>query len=313
MVNSNLEEKKVLIIGGTGYIGSHLVKKIKEVCKEYSVIGKTSPYMADAADFIDIDIVDEVQIFNFFKDHQFDIIFHLAALISVKESVEIPERYFSVNATGTLNILEAIRKTQQNPKFIFNSTGLVYGNSETFPITENNPIAPNNPYAASKVAAEEIIEKYASTYGLDSTILRYFTIYGPNQASNLFIPSFIRRCLEDQSIKVGNLSPTRDFLFIEDAVSALLQSVKVQKEKVSIYNIASGIENRIEDVVEIILELTGRQKSDLFQDPDLKRSKSIEVDRISVDISKAKNELQWVPKTSLQKGLEICINHLKDE
>ncbi len=309
---NHLEKKNVLIIGGTGYIGSRLVNKVKESCKEYAVIGKRTPYMSNTSDFVDIDIVNDEQIYSFFRKNKFDIIFHLAALIHVKESVEHPRTYFSVNTIGTLNILEAIRKTQENPKIIFNSTGLVYGNSKTFPITEKNSLAPNNPYSASKAAAESIIEGYSKTYGFTSVILRFFTIYGPKQEANLFIPSFIKRCFNNQIIGIGNLSPTRDFLFIEDAISALLHSVRIHNNKTNIYNIASGVEHKIEDVVDIILELTKRKKSNLFKDPSLKRSKSTEIERIAVDISKARNELLWEPKISIQNGLKICVNHFKN-
>jgi len=299
--------KNVLITGGTGYIGFRLYKLIKEKCSLCTIIGSKTRYIKTDNNWYDVDIRDKEKILSILRNTKYDIIFHLAALIQVNESIEFPLKYFDVNTNGTLYLLEAIRKTQNKPKIIFNSSGLVYGNVQYLPIRENHPIDPNNPYSASKAAAENIIVGYSNTYGFDSTIFRLFTVYGPNQYSNLLIPSIIKRCLNEEKIRVGNLYPTRDFIYIQDVVSSLIHAAYSKNKGVNIYNIASGKEYKIGDVINMILHLTKRDKKDLIQDENLMRNNKTEIKRISVDISKAKKELNWEPKVSLQHGLEKCI------
>ena len=307
-----LKEKKVLITGGTGYIGANLQNSIAEYCQECTILGGNTPYVKLTDSYTDINIVDEESLLNFFRNNEFDIIYHLAALINVGDSIKNPKKYFSVNTTGTRNVLEVIRKTQANPTVIFNSTGLVYGNAKELPIKEEHAIKPNNPYAASKAAAEDTIIEYSQTYGFTSTILRFFTVYGPNQKAELFVPSLIKRCFKDEKIRVGNLYPTRDFLYIDDGILALIEAMKLNNDKVNIFNIANGEEHKIENIVSIILEMTQRKKEDLLQDPLLVRPREAEIERIVVDISKAKRELLWEPKVNVNEGLAKCVNKYKE-
>lgn len=304
--NTFFSDKKVLIIGGTGYIGSLLSQKLKLLCKKIDIIGRESPYSSDV-DYFDLDITDIDEMDVFFKKNTYDIIYHLAALISVGDSLKFPYIYYKVNSIGTLNLIECVRKYQNKPLIIFNSTGLIYGNPINFPIDENHPLLPNNPYASTKEIAEKILEDFSRTFGIPVTIFRLFTVYGPNQKTALFVPSFIKRCLNEKVLSVGNIYPTRDFIYIDDVLSALILAPQKTNNEFSVYNIASGIEISIEDVIHIILKETNRSFEDVKQDPKFMRPKSAEISRIAVNIEKAKNKLDWMPKINITEGMSKTI------
>jgi len=309
---SFFKDKKVLITGGTGYIGSCLAKKIRNYCDELDILGKETEYSKDLDNVFYLDITDKQKFENFFSNRSYDLIYHFAALIDIKNSLTNPYLYYKVNSIGTLNLIEILRKKRIFPHVIFNSTGLVYGNPQYLPIDEKHSINPNNPYSSSKIIAENILHTYSVNYGYQITIFRLFTVFGPNQRSNLFIPSFIQRSLRDKKIAVGNLYPTRDFIYIDDVIDALISAINYNKKNLfNIYNIAGGKEYSIKDVVSIILKATNRSFDDVVQDEKLVRLSKNEVKRIFVDISKAKDELNWSPQHDLKTGIIETINSFK--
>jgi len=308
---SLFNEKNVLITGGVGYIATWLKNKIERFCNKVIVIDKN--IKNEKENYYYVDITNKNSIDKILKQSRFDYIFHFAALISVYQSIKSPYSHFNVNSFGTLNLAESVRQYQDKAKIIFNSTGLVYGNPKELPITINHPLSPNTPYAASKAAAEDILSSYSRTYGIKVSVLRLFNVYGKNQKPPLFIPSFIHRCLNDKQIKVGNINTSRDFIYITDAIEAILRAAVYSKKSLSYYNIASGLEYKISDVIEIILQLTNRNKNDLFIDPELIRPKESEIERIKVNIFETKNELSWSPKIDLVDGLKQCVLAAKKE
>lgn len=311
MTSAFLKDKKILITGAEGYIGTRLRKKLGDTEAEiYSLDYKKE--IENKKNSFNIDITKTDTLFDFLKQNKFDIIYHLASLIEVQASIDNPFSYYSVNSIGTLNLLEGIRRFQDNPYLIYTSTGLVYGKPTIFPIDEKHPINPNNPYSNTKAISEMLVQSYSLTYNIRANILRLFTIYGPHQKSSLFIPSFIRRCITEKKIPIGNLNTTRDFIFIDDVIDAL-DAVLNDSKNFNIYNIASGKETKISDVVDLILSYTNRQKKDVYQDKTLQRNRKSEINRISVNINKAKKELKWEPKISLKNGIKLTIKSIKAE
>jgi len=307
-LDQNFNKESILIIGGTGFIGSKFYEMIIRKGYSVDVLGLPVDYKLPFENYYAINIFNSEELENFFKKKQYTNIFHLAALIDVNESLLKPKKYYEINSFGTLNILEAIRKYQKHAKLIFNSTGLVYGNTDCFPITEKNTIKPNTPYAFSKYIAEEIIKSYSINYNIKAIIFRLFTVYGPGQKSNMFIPSFIKRCLNEREITIGNTNVTRDYIYITDVLSLLEKTLNKKIKNFDIYNVASGEEYKILEIAKLILKYTNRDISEVKVKSDLKRSSQNEIHRICVNIEKVRNEFNWKPSVSLEQGIKETID-----
>ncbi|UJG44383.1 MAG: GDP-mannose 4,6-dehydratase [Candidatus Heimdallarchaeum endolithica] len=309
MEETDFENKNILIIGADGFIGSHLFLRLKSLSK--NIVRTVYTSGSEKNQVYKVDIRDKEKVKDIFKKKNFNTIYYLAGLINVYESLKNPELYYQVNTFGTLNIMENIRKYQENSKIIFASSALVYGKPMYLPIDETHPLNPITPYSSSKSSAEQIIHGYSKTYGIRAVILRIFNVYGPKQNYNLFIPAFIRRCLESKQILIGNINVTRDYIFINDLVEAMLKVALYSNNEIEYFNIGSGKEIQLETIVNYILQLSKRDKSFLHKSQDLVRENKNEISRIYADITKAKNKLNWTPKTSLKEGLNITYKYYK--
>ncbi len=291
--------KKILITGYNGFIGGNLVEKL---AKKYDVVGVSN--VTNSVSSI-IKIRKDIRKLSI-RDIPKDIshIVHLAALSDVSYCQENPSGCFDVNIHGTQNLLEISRK--MGSKFLFVSTSHVYGKPLKLPLSENHPKNPTSIYATSKLVGETMSESYAKNYGMDVSIVRLFSVYGPNSPHHLVISRIINQMRTSNMIKLGNLYPRRDFVFIDDVVSAI--DLVIQKSSgFEIFNIGSGRSSSIKEVCEILRQIS-EKKIEIRSVPALKRKQ--EIKNVVSNISKI-TELGWRPKISLKTGLQLTFENYR--
>lgn len=307
--------------GADGFIGSHLCEALVNkgasvkafvLYNSFNKVGWLEDLPKTVLKSIDIipgDIRDQEILFKAIRGT--DIIFHLAALISIPYSYLSPRSYLDTNTMGTLNILEAA-KNNNSKRIITTSTSEIYGTAINPPIDEEHKIQAQSPYSASKVSADLFVEAYVKSFGLPAVIMRPFNTYGPRQSERAVIPSIIRQVLDDniQSIRVGSLDTKRDFNFIEDTVNAFVDLAEANSKKIEFgkpYNAGTGKAVSIDEVLRKIIKLTGSQKK-IKKDKKRIRPQSSEVFNLIASSDKLKKLTGWKPQHKLEKGLEKTID-----
>jgi len=279
---------KVVVTGSKGFIGTQL-------CKTLLNLGH---------DIIEIDLslghnVEEWKTFENLP--KFDYLVHLAARIFVPESFNNPRSFYQTNIMGTLNANEACRIN--NAKLVFFSS-YAYGAPDYLPIDENHQVKSFNPYSRSKIMGEDICKSYFADFGVKSIVFRPFNIYGPNQDSRFLIPSIIEQAIEG-SITLKDNRPKRDYIFIDDIISAVVKSLEYEPEGSDIFNLASGVSHSVEDIVNKTISIIGKDIKVNY----LNEHRPNEVLDTVALIDKAKNKLDWEPKTSIDTGLSNCLTN----
>jgi len=304
-----LNNKIILVTGGAGFIGSNLVDKLIKKGHKVVVIDNLSTgkkeNLNQKAKFYKIDICDP-KISLVFKEEKPKIIFHYAAQIDVRKSLENPLRDAEINILGTLNILENCQRFKVK-KFIFASSVGVYGEPKILPVKENHCLNPIAHYPITKLTVERYLNYY-QTQGLDFVSLRYSNVYGPRQISTGeggVIAVFINKLLKgERPIIFGDGNQTRDFLYVDDAVLAAIKALRAPSG--SIYNIGTNKEITINNLFKLIsLKLNKKVK------PSLKPLRQGEIIKSRIDFRKIRKELGWQPKHNLEKGLLKTIQWLK--
>ena len=316
-------KRKCLVTGGAGFIGSHLVDELIKQGWRVAVIDNLSTGKKEnlnlKARFYKIDIRSP-EISEIFRKEKPEIVFHFAAQIDVRKSVENPMRDAKINILGSLNLIQNFvsanqRSAQRKPafpkKFIFASTGgAIYGDTDVIPTPENYPENPESPYGICKLAIEKYLHFYKKTYGLNSVILRFANVYGPRQNSKGeagVIAIFCDKMLKNEEVIInGDGEQTRDFVFVNDVVKAAL--LAAEKEKSGIYNIGTAKETSINEIFRKIKELTGSNCREIHGPAKIGEQK-----RSCLDFSRAKKELGWQPKYSLEKGLRETAKWFKNQ
>ena len=302
---------KILITGGAGFIGSHLTDKLIEKGHSVVVIDNLSTGKKENLNpktkFYEADICDS-KIAQIFKEEKPEIVFHFAAQIDVRKSIDNPMSDAEINILGSLNLLENCRKVDIK-KFIFiSSGGAVYGDTNIIPTPETQPENPESPYGITKMTIEKYLCFYKKTFGLNYTILRPANVYGPRQDSKGeggVVAIFCDKMLKNEEITInGDGEQSRDFVFVDDVVNATFLSIK--GEKSNIYNIGTGIETNINEIFRKIKELTNSNCEEIHE-----LAKSGGQTRSCLDYSKAKQELGWQPKYNLEDGLKETIKWFK--
>jgi len=298
------------VTGGAGFIGSHTMDRLLAEGFEVVVLDdlrngrleNISQHMGKRFfRFVRGDVRDSRLVRDLVKD--VDCVVHLAALISVPESIEDPLLTNDVNVNGTLNLLKASMDFNVK-RFVYASSCAVYGNAKVLPIKEDSPLEPLSPYGVSKLAAEKYVGVFYEVYGLETVCLRYFNVYGPRQAYNDYsgvITKFIDRLTKDFPLVVfGDGEQTRDFVYVQDVVEANILALKKEEAAGKTFNIGTGVATKINQLASALLEIT--KKTHL----KLKHSKPREGDikHSFADISKSRKKLHYNPKTSLKEGLE---------
>ena len=277
---------RVLVTGGSGYLGSFLIKSLG---KDAVTLSRTCGMKCDITDFRKMK--------DCLKD--FDSVCHLAAKISVTESFENPYETFRINALGTLNVLEAALQNGIK-NFVFISTSRVYGQPDYLPIDEKHPTNPLSPYGLSKLIAENICKYYSESFDMNIAILRVFNLYGPGQKTDLVIPTIVSQMNKD-FINLENLDNKRDFVYVDDVVNAIQKSIG----RNDTINIGSGKSHSIGEIIETISKIIGKNI-------EVKLSggkRKMEIKEEVADIKKARSILDWEPKVELEDGLKRILNN----
>lgn len=313
-----LEECEVLVTGGAGFVGSHLVEVLlKKKCMIRILDNLSTGFVENIShllncnskvNFVHGDVRDSEICMK--ATEGIDVIFHEAAQINPVLAVENPLYDFDVNACGTLNMLEAARK-KDIEKFLFASTN-VYANPKYLPIDENHPIDLLSPYAASKLSGEAYCIVYHNTYGIKTVRLRYTNIYGPRQRSTKnesgVITIFIERVLKGlHPVIFGDGEQTRDFIYVSDVVEANILAAESERSQGQVFNVGFGQETSINTLANLILKICGRR--DLM--PEYKSERAADFRRCVADVTKATKVLGFNPKVPLETGLEMTINWWK--
>lgn len=250
------------------------------------------------------DVKDVPKLWTLLQD--VDCVYHLAARVSVPESILYPRDYNDVNVGGTVAVMEAVRDAGVK-RVVLGSSGAVYGEQYKQPISEKTILNPRSPYAVSKIASEYYVSTIGALYGIETVVLRIFNAYGPGQfvpASHApVIPQFLRQALGGGSLIVfGDGSQTRDFVYIDDVADALSAAAMASDVDRRIINVGSGQEVSINQLVEKVARATGREVSHLYSQAD-----NGGVSRLVADISLARRKLGCSPKVGLDKGLDLML------
>lgn len=316
-----LENKKVLVTGADGFIGSHLVEElVRSGCQVRAFVfynsfnswGWLEDLDSNAKEAIEVftgDIRDPYGVRKAVKDC--DVVFHLAALIGIPYSYHSPESYVDTNIKGTLNILQAAHDLGVS-KIVQTSTSEVYGSAKFVPITEEHPLQGQSPYAATKIGADQLAFSFHRSFQLPVAILRPFNTYGPRQSARAVIPTVITQALAGaRQIRLGALRPTRDFTYVTDTAQGFIACAKADETIGNVINIGSNFEVSIREVTEIILKLM-ESDAQIVTDGERIRPEKSEVERLWADIGKAKKCMGWEPTYSgmdgLKRGLEKTIS-----
>jgi UDP-glucose 4-epimerase len=306
---------KILVTGGAGFIGRSIVHKLLSSNYEVTVLDNLSngslQNIREFKDnplfkFIEGDICEPQLVASAFKD--IDLCIHAAAQVNVQESLDFPERAFTTNVQGTYNILEACRK--KDAKLVLIGTCMVYDLTIAKPIRESDPIKPKSPYAGSKVAAEEMALSYFYGYKLPVAVVRPFNTYGPYQKSNMeggVVNIFIKRYLDGEDMLVfGDGEQTRDLLFVEDCADFIVKAAFSEKAVGEVLNGGTGHDISMKNLALLICKDSNKIKFVPHHHPQS------EVYKLLCDFSKAKKLLDWTPRISLEKGIDLTMNWFKN-
>lgn|SRR5581483_1364295 len=312
------KHQTVLVTGAGGFIGSHLTERLVSLGAKtrafvrYNSVGSWGwldqcPIKQDveiyAGDIRDADSVRRAVAGA-------DVVFHLAALIAIPYSYDSPISYLRTNAEGTLNVLQSVRESGAS-MMVHTSTSEVYGSARYVPMDESHPLQAQSPYAASKTAADKLVESFHCSFGLPVTTLRPFNTYGPRQSARAVIPAIIIQALVGSRIQLGNLFPTRDFNYVADTVEAFVLAATSPNALGETINVGTGTETSIEQIATNVMNIIGRQLPVVADEQRLRPADS-EVDRLCANSQKARELLGWEPVESQRQGLARTVEWIRE-
>ena len=318
--------KKILVTGSEGFIGSHIIELL--VRKGYSVKAhvlynsfNSYGWLDSLSETVKKDfeiVMGDIRNFDSVKNSikNCDRVINLAALVAIPYSYISPDSYVETNIKGTLNLLQAA-KEQKITKFIHTSTSEVYGTAQFVPINEMHPLNGQSPYAAIKIGADQMALAYHKSFETPVSIIRPFNAYGPRQSARAVIPTIISQLANNKkNIKLGSLTPTRDFTYVTDIANAFLAALKSKSNNGQVINLGGGIEISVGDLAKKIAKLM-KKEVNIITDKKRLRPKLSEVERLKSDYSKAKKLLKWKPnyegKKGFDKGMQKTIEWYLDE
>lgn len=308
-----LENKKILVTGADGFIGSHLTEELIRrgfnvrafvLYNSFNSWGWLDHAESEIKKNLDIfagDVRDPHGVRTAMKGC--DVVFHLAALIGIPYSYHSPDTYVDTNIKGTLNIVQAARELGV-AKVLHTSTSEVYGTARFVPITEEHPLQGQSPYSASKIGADQIAMSFYISFGTPVTIVRPFNTYGPRQSARAVIPTVITQIASgSRKIKLGAMHPTRDFNYVKDTVNGFIAIAESDKTVGEVINIGSNYEVSIGDTVKLIAELMN-EEIDIDTDTQRIRPENSEVERLWAENAKAKKLTGWEPAYGQREGFK---------
>jgi NAD dependent epimerase/dehydratase len=307
---------KVLVTGAGGFIGSHLVEELVKQGEEVRAFVRynsrderglledlpkeiQNQIEIDSGDLKDPDAVKKVMK-GCMK------IFHLGALIAIPYSYVHPFDFIQTNVIGTAHLLNACLENSGVERIIHTSTSEVYGTAQYIPIDEKHPLQAQSPYAASKIAADKLVESYYLSFGLPIVTIRPFNTFGPRQSLRAIIPTIISQAVQGKKIRLGNVEPRRDFLFVKDTVRGFIELAKCSKAVGKVVNIGTGRDISIKELVKKILSQMGKGGEIKVEGRRIRPEKS-EVTQLIADTRLAKKLFKWAPRYTLEDGLKETI------
>jgi dTDP-glucose 4,6-dehydratase len=315
------ENKKILITGADGFIGSHLTEylvrngsDVRAFCMYNSFgtwgwLDSSEKNIKDSLDIFLGDVRDPYGVKEAMKGC--DVVLHLAALIAIPYSYHSPATYVDTNVTGTLNIVQAARELGVS-RVVHTSTSETYGTAQFVPITEDHPLVGQSPYSASKIGADQMALSFHKSFDTPVTVLRPFNTYGPRQSARAVIPTIISQIAAGETkIKLGSITPTRDFTFVEDTARGFAEIAKCDAAVGEVVNIGSDFEVSISDTVKIIAEVMGKNV-EIITDKERIRPEKSEVERLWAGTDKAKKLFNWEANyggslEGFKKGIEKTV------
>ncbi|MBP1685920.1 MAG: dTDP-glucose 4,6-dehydratase [Deltaproteobacteria bacterium] len=312
-----MKSKKVLVTGAGGFIGSHLAERCVQagwrvrVFVHYHSDGRAG-WLADSELLRDMEVV-AGDIRDYDAVHAacrgVDTVFHLAALIGVPYSYVSPLAYVRTNIEGTHNVLRAaVEHAVAN--LLISSTSETYGSAQYVPMDERHPPVARSPYAASKTAADQLALSFWHAFDLPVKIVRPFNTYGPRQSLRAIIPNVIAQLATGSRVRVGNTSPTRDFMFVEDTVAGFLAIAGCERAVGEAVNLGTGTNTSIAELIRLIAQIM-QVDVEIVPEPARRRHERTEVDQLLCDNSKAKLYCAWAPCHSLAQGLARTVEWVR--
>jgi NAD dependent epimerase/dehydratase len=314
------EGKRVLVTGGGGFIGSHLVERLVELGarvralvrynsrNDWGLLELLPALIKENLEIVAGDITDPFSTSRAVAGC--DLVFHLAALIAIPYSYIAPAQFVAVNCAGTLNLLEAARQ-HGIERFVHTSTSETYGTARHTLIDENHPLRAQSPYAASKIGADKLAESYHLSLGVPVAVIRPFNTYGPRQSARAVIPTIISQALSGEVIRLGSLTPVRDLSYVSDTVEGFIKMSERPRAVGEVINVGSGRAVSIGELAEKIVDLLGGRKHIVTEDERV-RPEDSEVMELLCDNRKARELLDWAPRVSLEEGLIRTISSVRE-
>lgn len=313
--------EKILVTGADGFIGSHLTEELVKQgfdVKAFSLYNSFNTW--GWLDTLPQDIMENVEVFtgdvrdpNGVREAMkgTDAVFHLAALIAIPFSYHSPDAYVDTNIKGTLNVLQAAKQLDLD-KVLITSTSEVYGTAQYVPIDESHPYQGQSPYSATKIGADRLAESFYRSFGLPVAIVRPFNTYGPRQSARAVIPTIITQLLAGkEEIRLGSLTPTRDFNFVKDTAQGFIEIYRSDKTVGEEINIATQNEISIGELAEELIKQINPQAKIVCDEERLRPEKS-EVNRLLGSSEKIKMLTDWEPRFTFEEGLAQTIDFFRD-
>jgi NAD dependent epimerase/dehydratase len=317
-MSESINGKKVFVTGADGFIGSHLVELlVRSGAKVRGLVYYNSWNERGWLRELDDAVMAQVeQVAGDIRDAELvrhsvagcEYVFHLSSLIAIPYSYVAPRSYLDTNAGGALNVLQACRENPALRRLVHVSTSEVYGSAQTVPIAESHPLVGQSPYSASKIAADKIAESFHLSFGLPVVTARPFNTYGPRQTARAVIPTIASQLIAgSKQLKLGSLTPTRDFNFAEDTARGMLALALCKNAEGKVVNIGSGAEWSIAQTVELLREITGK-RAEVVTDADRIRPENSEVNRLLADNRLITQLTGWKPEVSFRDGLSRTVD-----
>jgi NAD dependent epimerase/dehydratase len=313
-----LKNKRVLITGAGGFIGSHLVERLLKVGARVRALvhynsrrdrGHLRDITASSLEIVMGDVRDPGSMDQFIQGC--DVVFHLAALIAIPYSYHAPTSFIDTNVKGTLHVLEACRRHNVK-RIIHTSTSEVYGTAQYTPMDERHPLQTQSPYSASKAAADMLADSYWRSYGLPVVTVRPFNTFGPRQSLRAVIPSIMAQALYGKRrLSLGRLDPVRDFNFVNDTADAFVRAASCDAAVGQVLNISTGLGWSVREVVNRVYKLCNKRSPRTLRDPRRMRPDKSEVFQLIGDASRANQLLGWQPRVSFEDGLKQTLQYYR--
>jgi len=309
----------VLVTGAGGFIGAHLAAKLVSSGarvrgfvrynsrNERGALDWLEPAAASEIEVVSGELRDVESIARAVRDAE--VVFHLGAQIAIPYSYVNPRDFFEVNALGSLNLAQAALSVGVQ-RVVHASTSEVYGSAQTVPITEDHPLEPQSPYAASKVAADKLMDAFYRSFDLPVTIVRPFNTYGPRQSARAIIPTVISQALAGGTVRLGSLHPRRDLTFVEDTAAGFISAARASGVEGRTMQLGTGHDVSVGDLMELVEELCGTQLV-VEQEAERVRPEKSEVDRLVSSPAMVRELTGWEPAVPLREGLARTIEWIE--